>query len=93
MDLRVDRPDIDVDVIREDKKAYDLFVTAQTLEKDLAGLLECEPDGWVRAEAYQATQKYHDELFHGMLQTVLENDDPDPSETARVEETASGLAA
>jgi hypothetical protein len=91
LDLRVDRPEIDVDFICEDKKSYDLFVTAQTLKKDLAGLLECETDGWVRVEAYKATKKYHNELFYGMLQSVLENDDPDPSETVKDEETLRAI--
>lgn len=34
-------------IITEDKRAYDLFVTAQMMKMDFANLLNCETDGWV----------------------------------------------
>ncbi|KAF2211362.1 hypothetical protein CERZMDRAFT_112776 [Cercospora zeae-maydis SCOH1-5] len=89
--LQVDRPEVDPNVIYEDKKAYDLFVTAQTLKKDLAGLLECAIDGWVGAEVYSATKKAHDELFQGMLLAVLDDTDPDPAETVEDEDTMRAI--
>lgn len=89
--LQVDRPDVDSNVFHEDQKAYDLFVTAQTLKKDLAGLLNCETDGWVKAEAYSSTKKAHDEIFRGMLQAVVEDDDPSPSETVEDEATLRAI--
>ncbi|KAM3414317.1 hypothetical protein BST61_g11613 [Cercospora zeina] len=89
--LQVDRPELDSNAIFEDKKAYDLFVTAQTLKKDLAGLLDCATDGWVEAHAYSATKKAHDELFRGMLLAVLDKTDPDPSETVEDEETLRAI--
>lgn len=34
-------------IITEDKRAYDIFVTAQMMKMDFANLLNCETDGWV----------------------------------------------
>ncbi|KAF2221656.1 kinase-like domain-containing protein [Elsinoe ampelina] len=91
LELEVDPPDVPSDVICEDQKAYNMFVTAQTLKKDLADLLGCETDGWVRAEAYDQTEKAHGELFRGMLQAVLQADAHDPSETVNDEETLRAI--
>ncbi|EMF09799.1 uncharacterized protein SEPMUDRAFT_165565 [Sphaerulina musiva SO2202] len=75
-------------IITQDKRAYDLFVTAQMMKTDFANLLNCETDGWVRAETYEATKKkrYHDKLFHGALHAVLD-DANDSEETTKNEET------
>lgn len=34
-------------IMPEDKRAYDLFVTAQMMKTEFANLLNCETDGWV----------------------------------------------
>lgn len=93
MNYRAQQTDFNF-IMSEDKRAYDLFVTAQMLKTDFVNLLNCETDRWVRAEAYEATKKkrYNNKLFHGALhlQAVLDGAD-ESEETIKDKETFRAL--
>ncbi|KAL4804115.1 kinase-like domain-containing protein [Aspergillus unguis] len=73
------------------KKACKLFEAAQQLRTELASLLGIQTDGWVPVDRWEATRLAHRELFDGMLQAVLENEDPNDDEPVRDEATLRSI--
>ncbi|KAE8151314.1 kinase-like domain-containing protein [Aspergillus avenaceus] len=71
--------------LADHEKEYKLFEAAQFLKRDLANLLNTASDGWVPPEAWEATELAHREMFTGMLQAVLTNQEPDEDEPVRDE--------
>jgi hypothetical protein len=67
------------------QKEYKTFVAAQNLRRDLSNLLNTASDGWVRPEDWEETASAHREMFDGMLQAVLTNEEPDDDEPIREE--------
>nr|POE75562.1 altered inheritance of mitochondria protein 9, mitochondrial [Quercus suber] len=64
---------------------YRRFEAAQDLCCDLAQLLDAGTDGWVPCHEWKNTTALLRELYSGMVQAVLENEDPDPDEPVRTE--------
>ena len=73
------------------QKEYRLFEAAQNLRCDLSGLLNTASDGWVPVQDWETTQAAHKELFDGILQAVLNNQDADPDEPVKDEETLRSI--
>ncbi|RAL09173.1 aminoglycoside phosphotransferase family protein [Aspergillus homomorphus CBS 101889] len=73
------------------EKEYRLFVAAQDLKRDLSGLLDSDSGGWVPVEEWEATQLRHRELFDGMLEAVLLNEEVDDDEPVTDEETLRSI--
>ncbi|RAL04168.1 uncharacterized protein BO80DRAFT_348561 [Aspergillus ibericus CBS 121593] len=73
------------------QKQYKLFEAAQNLRCDLSDLLNTASDGWVPVEDWETTQAAHIELFDGMLQAVLSNQEADPDEPVKDEETLRSI--
>lgn len=67
------------------RKEYQRFEAAQNLKNDLSNLLNTATDGWVPPEDWEATKLAHRELFDGMLQAVLNNENPDDGEPIKTE--------
>ena len=62
-----------------------MFEAAQQLRHGLSRLLDTASDGWIPPEHWEATKSAHKELFRGMLQEVLGNENPDDDEPIRDE--------
>ncbi|CRG85259.1 Altered inheritance of mitochondria protein 9, mitochondrial [Talaromyces islandicus] len=69
----------------EHEREYKLFVAAQELKHDLAGLLNTATDGWAPLDTWEATELAHKEVFDGMLTAVLTNKNPDDDEPVKDE--------
>lgn len=68
------------------QKEYKLFEAAQQLRHSLSSLLNTSAsDGWVPPEDWEGTESAHREVFEGMLQEVLGNEQPDDNEPIRSE--------
>jgi hypothetical protein len=67
------------------QKEYRGFEAAQNLRRDLSRLFNTASDGWVPLEDWETTESTHRELFDGMLQAVLTNENPDDDEPIRDE--------
>lgn len=74
---------------KKKKKKYSLFVAAQNLKRDLLGLLNTAIDGWVPLEDWEETESAHREMFDGMLQAVLTNQEVDHDEPVKDKATLS----
>jgi len=68
------------------QKEYQRFTAAQELKSNLSSLLNTASDGWAPPEDWETVEKAHTQLFDGMLQAVLNNDDPDKDDPIRNEE-------
>ncbi|RAH80876.1 hypothetical protein BO86DRAFT_390040 [Aspergillus japonicus CBS 114.51] len=79
------------DSLLEYERAYRLFVAAQNLRYDLSNLLNSASDGWVPTENWEVTQTAHKEIFDGMLQAVLSNQNPEDDEPVQDEETLRSI--
>ncbi|KKZ61111.1 hypothetical protein EMCG_04256 [[Emmonsia] crescens] len=73
------------------EKEYKVFVAAQNLKRDLSSLLNTASDGWVPLEDWEATKSVHREVFDGMLNAVLTNDDLDYDELVKDEEVLRSI--
>jgi hypothetical protein len=73
------------DEIAVHQKDYKLFEAAHQLRHSLSSLLNTASDGWVPPENWEETKSAHRELFEGMLQEVLINEQPDDDEMIRSE--------
>jgi hypothetical protein len=67
------------------QKEYKHFEAAQDLRNSLSSLLNTASDGWVPSEEWEATESAHREMFHGMLQAVLTNENADDNEPIKDE--------
>lgn len=67
------------------QKEYKLLEAAQQLRHSMSSLLNTASDGWVPLEAWEGTESAHREMFEGMLQEVLENEQSDDDEPIRDE--------
>jgi hypothetical protein len=67
------------------QKEYKSFETAHELRNNLSSLLNAASDGWVPPEDWEAAELAHREMFHGMLQAVLTNENSDDDETIKGE--------
>jgi hypothetical protein len=74
------------DEIAVHQKEYKLFEAAHQLRHSLSSLLNTSSDGWVPPEDWEGTQSVHREVFEGMLQEVLRNEQPDDDEPIRSED-------
>lgn len=77
--------------LEKHKKEYRLFEAAQNLRTDLSNLLNTASDGWVPPDDWKAAQTAQKELFNGMLQAVLTNEDADNDEPVRDELTLRSI--
>jgi hypothetical protein len=68
------------------QKEYKLFEAAHQLRHSLAGLLNTASDGWVPPQDWEETKSAHREVFEGMLEEVLSNEQPDDDEPIRSED-------
>ncbi|GES64414.1 phosphotransferase enzyme family protein [Aspergillus terreus] len=59
------------------EQEYKLFEAAQNLRRDLSSLLNTATDGWMPPESWETTKLAHKEIFDGMLQAVLANEEVD----------------
>lgn len=66
-------------------KEYRTFEAAHDLKRNLSSLLDTASDGWVPTEDWESKRLAQRELFDGMLQAVLSNEDPDDDEPIRNE--------
>ncbi|KAH9862723.1 hypothetical protein J1614_010816 [Plenodomus biglobosus] len=73
------------DEIAVHQKEYKLFEAAQQLRHSLPSLLNTASDGWVTLEDWERTEAVHQEIFAGMLQEVIGNEQPDDDEPIRDE--------
>jgi hypothetical protein len=73
------------DEIAVHQKEYRLFEAVQQLRHSLSSLLNTASDGWVPPEDWERTAAAHREVFEGMLQEVLGNEQPDDDEPIRCE--------
>jgi hypothetical protein len=71
------------DDIAVHQKEYRLFEAVQQLRYSLSGLLNTASDGWVPSESWEGTESAHREVFEGMLQEILGNEQPDDDEPIR----------
>jgi hypothetical protein len=71
------------DDIAVHQKEYRLFEAAQQLRYSLSSLLNTASDGWVPSEDWEGTESAHREVFEGMLQEILGNEQPDDDEPIR----------
>jgi hypothetical protein len=67
------------------REEYKLFEAAQQLRQSLPSLLNTASDGWVPPQDWEATEAAHREIFEGMLQEILGNEQPDDDEPIRGE--------
>jgi hypothetical protein len=67
------------------RKEYRMFEATHDLRNNLSSLLSTASDGWVPPEDWEAAASAHREMFHGMLQAVLSNEDPDDDEPIKDE--------
>lgn len=67
------------------QKEYKSFEAAHDLRQDLSSLLNTASDGWIPPEDWGATESAHREMFNGMLQAVLTNENPDADEPIKDE--------
>jgi hypothetical protein len=67
------------------QKEYKTFEAAHDLRYNLASLLNTASDGWVPPEDWETTESAHRDLFNGMLQAVLTNENPDNDEPIKDE--------
>jgi hypothetical protein len=74
------------DEIAVHQREYKLFEAAHQLRHSLSSLLNTASDGWVSPEDWEGTQYAHREVFKGMLQEVLSNEQPDDDEPIRGED-------
>jgi hypothetical protein len=74
------------DEIISHQKEYKLFEATHQLRHSLSSLLNTASDGWVPLEDWERTESAHREVFEGMLQEVLENEQPDDDEPIRSED-------
>lgn len=74
------------DEIAAHRREYKLFEAAQQLRHSLRHLLNIASDGWVPLEDWERTQSVHREVYEGMLQEVLGNEQPDDDEPIRGED-------
>jgi hypothetical protein len=66
-------------------REYRFFEAAQNLRVDLARLIDADKDGWVPCDIWEEAKASEKQMFSGMLQAVLENEDDDPEEPIRSE--------
>jgi hypothetical protein len=66
-------------------REYRFFEAAQNLRVDLARLIDADIDGWVPCDKWEEAKASEKQMFSGMLQAVLENEDDDPEEPIRSE--------
>lgn len=66
-------------------KEYKFFQAAQQLRHSLSVLLNTASDGWVPQDDWEATESAHRDLFKGILQEILSNEQPDDDEPIRDE--------
>ena len=74
------------DELLRHQQNYKRFEAAQQLKHSLSGLLNTAPDGWVPSEQWEVTESAHREVFAGMLQEVLGNEQPDDDEPIKSED-------
>jgi hypothetical protein len=67
------------------QKEYKTFEAAHDLRYNLASLLNTASDRWVPPEDWETTESAHRDLFNGMLQAVLTNENPDNDEPIKDE--------
>lgn len=67
------------------RKDYKLFEASIQLKYSLSSLLNTASDGWTPPEDWEATELAHQEMFRGMLEEILGNEDPDDDEPIREE--------
>jgi Phosphotransferase enzyme family len=67
------------------QKEYKFFEAAQNLRYDLSKLLNTASDGWVPPQNWETTESAHRELFDGMLQAVLTDENRDSDEPIKDE--------
>lgn len=68
------------------QKKYKHFETVQNLKHNFSTLLDTAFDDWVPTENWEAAKAGNMTVFSGMLQAVLENQDPDEDEPIRNKE-------
>jgi hypothetical protein len=73
----------DIAIHREE---YRLFEAAQQLRYGLSSLLNTASDGWVPRKDWERAESAHREVFEGMLQEILGNEQPDDDEPIRGED-------
>lgn len=66
-------------------KEYRFFEAAQNLRVDLARLIDADTDGWVPYDKWEEAKASEKQMFSGILQAVLKNEDDDPDEPIRSE--------
>ncbi|KAG2414267.1 hypothetical protein HFD88_003458 [Aspergillus terreus] len=59
------------------EQEYKSFEAAQNLRRDLSSLLNTATDGWMPPESWETTKLAQEEIFDGMLQAVLANEEVD----------------
>jgi hypothetical protein len=74
------------DELLRHQQDYKRFEAAQQLKHSLSNLLNTASDGWVPSEQWEATDLAHREVFSGMLQEVLGNEQPDDDEPIKSED-------
>jgi hypothetical protein len=74
------------DEIAVHRKEYKLFEAAQQVIHTLSSLLNTTSEGWVPAENWEVTKSAYREVFEGMLQAVVGNEQPDDDEPLRSED-------
>jgi hypothetical protein len=74
-----------LDELAVHQKEYKLFEAAHQLRHSLSSLLNTASDGWVPPEDWEGTESAHREIFEGMLQEILGNEQPDDDEPIRGE--------
>ncbi|KAG5294078.1 hypothetical protein I7I50_04696 [Histoplasma capsulatum G186AR] len=77
--------------LADHEREYKLFVAAQNLKRDLSSLLNTASDGWVPLEDWEETKSAHREVFDGMLNAVLTNDDSDYDEPVKDEKVLRSI--
>ncbi len=66
-------------------KDYRFFTAAQKLRKQVADYLSISSDGWVPADAWDATQLRHWELYSSAVQAISSAEDSDDSDPVKSE--------
>ncbi|KAJ4374798.1 hypothetical protein N0V83_001874 [Neocucurbitaria cava] len=74
------------DELARHQKDYKRFEAAHQLKHILSDLLNTASDGWVPSEQWEATELAHREVFAGILQEVIGNEQPDDDEPIKGED-------
>ncbi|RDW76456.1 uncharacterized protein DSM5745_06448 [Aspergillus mulundensis] len=77
--------------IAHHKKEYRLFEAAQQLRTNLSDLLNTTSEGWVPSDDWEETRLAHKELFRGMLEAVVSNQEADDDEPVKDEKTLRAI--